>query len=616
MGRRAAASRADGGQRERGMVRVRGMVRARGGEGLSPALALIACTFSLQLLAAAATGSDVSVSPSPAEETTSAVLIAQSSPVPTSSLTPEAQTAGQHVPHLQELLNASTVPSNSAWPTPDEPQTPTGGLQVRSVEGPAHREEQDPSARIGAVEWELGTNGGQSASEVLGSPGASSPPRSDDLVEEPVDCPGCLKAEGISEEVPLTLANPSNSLDLIKGVEGSAETYGLTRGTTMLKGKQDSKLVSFEEATSLPAQGMEGSTDYAQVDLEMHLSSELRTIPAHRPLTTSEPSDLPTDYIYHPDNDATVDASDKFPVLEDPGVSIRSSNMDSTEEFLPERPALTPSPNGDVSGVQLATLHYWDEMASELESEKELRLTTVSPKVQTMLVREEDVTRQTMSNLDFISESYLTVFTDTSDSETSRDVSLSPLFFGEKGRKECQLGYVRQNKSCKSICDMAPNYCYNGGQCYLMENVGAICRCNAQDYIWHKGIRCEFIITEFQVMCIAIGSSAAVILLLFMLTVFFAKKVYSLKTENKKLRRRSKYRPQLEQHNDNFSLSTIAEGSQANDDVNGQNKTHESLKTCPKDDESFNVQNNWTPKHDNNKDSANAEENSLQNNMM
>lgn len=51
------------------------------------------------------------------------------------------------------------------------------------------------------------------------------------------------------------------------------------------------------------------------------------------------------------------------------------------------------------------------------------------------------------------------------------------------------------------------------------------------------------------------------------------------------------------------------------DDVNGQNKIHESVKTCPKDDESLNVQNNWTPKHDN-KDSANAEVNSLQNNMI
>lgn len=63
------------------------------------------------------------------------------------------------------------------------------------------------------------------------------------------------------------------------------------------------------------------------------------------------------------------------------------------------------------------------------------------------------------------------------------------------------------------------------------------CRCNTQDYIWHKGIRCESIITDFQVMCVAVGSAALVVLLLFMMTVFFAKKLYLLKTENSKLRK-------------------------------------------------------------------------------
>lgn len=63
------------------------------------------------------------------------------------------------------------------------------------------------------------------------------------------------------------------------------------------------------------------------------------------------------------------------------------------------------------------------------------------------------------------------------------------------------------------------------------------CRCNTQDYIWHKGTRCESIVTDFQVMCVAVGAAALVLLLLFMVTVFFAKKLYLLKTENTKLRR-------------------------------------------------------------------------------
>ncbi|MFT7816339.1 chondroitin sulfate proteoglycan 5 isoform X3 [Arapaima gigas] len=130
---------------------------------------------------------------------------------------------------------------------------------------------------------------------------------------------------------------------------------------------------------------------------------------------------------------------------------------------------------------------------------------------------------------------------------------------------ECRPGYARHNTSCRSLCDFFPSYCFNGGQCYLVEGTGVFCRCSVQDYIWHKGSRCESVITEFQVMCIAVGAAALMVLLLFMVTVCFAKKLHLLKTENRKLRKRSsKYRPSSEQHNDNFSLSTIAEGSHPN----------------------------------------------------
>ncbi|XP_035250296.1 chondroitin sulfate proteoglycan 5-like isoform X4 [Anguilla anguilla] len=193
----------------------------------------------------------------------------------------------------------------------------------------------------------------------------------------------------------------------------------------------------------------------------------------------------------------------------------------------------------------------------------------------------------------------------------------------------CRQGYVRHNATCRSVCDFFPSYCFNGGQCYLVEGAGVFCRCNVQDYIWHKGSRCESVITEFQVMCIAIGGAALMVLLLFMITVCFAKKLHLLKTENSKLRKRSsKYRPPSEQHNDNFSLSTIAEGSHPNktmsrytwecktkeepeceDDPNAQNKLEDPVKSPPpKEDEPLNIQNSLTPKHENNK--AACEENS------
>ncbi|KAF4076196.1 hypothetical protein AMELA_G00227670 [Ameiurus melas] len=194
--------------------------------------------------------------------------------------------------------------------------------------------------------------------------------------------------------------------------------------------------------------------------------------------------------------------------------------------------------------------------------------------------------------------------------------------FGKSSSAECQMGSVLVNGTCKSQCDMMPNYCFNGGQCFVLEGSGVFCRCNIQDYVWHKGARCESVITEFQVMCIAIGTSVLTVLLLFMIVVCFAKKLHVLKTENNKLRKRSssKYRPSSEQHNDNFSLSTIAEGSNPNDDPNSQNKLEDAVKSPPpKEDESLNIQNSLTPKHENHKvlgEENSSEVNSLQNNMM
>ncbi|XP_072249785.1 chondroitin sulfate proteoglycan 5 isoform X3 [Leuresthes tenuis] len=203
----------------------------------------------------------------------------------------------------------------------------------------------------------------------------------------------------------------------------------------------------------------------------------------------------------------------------------------------------------------------------------------------------------------------------------------------------CPVGYQVVNGSCRSACDLQPNYCLNGGQCYQLDGAGIFCRCNVQDYIWHKGARCESVVTEFQVMCLAVGASALVVLLLFMIIVCFAKKLHVLKTENKKLRKRSsKYRPSSEQHNDNFSLSTIAEGSHPNktmsrytwecktkeesdceDDPNSQNKLEDPVKAPPKEDDSLNIHNSLTPKHENHKvlgEENSSEVNSLQNNMM
>lgn len=66
----------------------------------------------------------------------------------------------------------------------------------------------------------------------------------------------------------------------------------------------------------------------------------------------------------------------------------------------------------------------------------------------------------------------------------------------------------------------------------------ALSRCNVQDYIWNKGTRCDWAVTEFQVMCVVVGVASLVLILLFMIIVFFAKRLHRLKNENKRLRKR------------------------------------------------------------------------------
>ncbi|XP_042345937.1 chondroitin sulfate proteoglycan 5-like [Plectropomus leopardus] len=47
---------------------------------------------------------------------------------------------------------------------------------------------------------------------------------------------------------------------------------------------------------------------------------------------------------------------------------------------------------------------------------------------------------------------------------------------GSDGMGGCRVGYQMVNGSCRSPCDTLPNYCFNGGQCYLLEGMGVFCR--------------------------------------------------------------------------------------------------------------------------------------------
>lgn len=47
---------------------------------------------------------------------------------------------------------------------------------------------------------------------------------------------------------------------------------------------------------------------------------------------------------------------------------------------------------------------------------------------------------------------------------------------GRVGNSGCLLGFVRKNGTCQSPCDVYTSYCFNGGQCYVVEGIGAFCR--------------------------------------------------------------------------------------------------------------------------------------------
>nr|XP_057902327.1 uncharacterized protein LOC131101344 isoform X2 [Doryrhamphus excisus] len=203
-------------------------------------------------------------------------------------------------------------------------------------------------------------------------------------------------------------------------------------------------------------------------------------------------------------------------------------------------------------------------------------------------------------------------------SQPGPDLSLG----GALGGDGCRLGFVRSGPGmCVSQCDAEPNFCFNEGVCTVVAGVGAFCRCNVQDYIWNKGTRCDWAVTEFQVMSAVVGVASVALLLLFMIIVFFAKRLHHLKNENKRLRKRSKYRPQSsEPQTDGLSVSTTADGSQPNrpssttftwefkprnsynhfqDDPQKQEDPAKS--PPPKEEGAMNILNSHSPKHENNR---------------
>ncbi|XP_073407288.1 chondroitin sulfate proteoglycan 5 isoform X1 [Dendrobates tinctorius] len=383
------------------------------------------------------------------------------------------------------------------------------------------------------------------------------------------------------------------------------------------------------------AQGAQGGTDKTLLGEKSQEEFSPSSIPHNGHL---RPSDSPSDQLDIDYNERS-DIEDHWRLPHFPGSPAAGSDSTKSihdklspwhkavhyDDFPPfDETFFYPTPSFYADGYEEVGIEDddEDEDLDEVDDDDDItargvgdipKIATLTPKIQTPVVDSKLTGRQDVF--------YHGELSPKSSPDSNRDQT-------QENSTECRSGYVRRNNSCKSVCDIYPTYCYNGGQCYIVENTGAFCRCNTQDYIWHKGLRCESIITDFQVMCVAVGTAALVVLLLFMMTVFFAKKLYLLKTENYKLRKRNRYRTPSELHNDNFSLSTIAEGSHPNvrklcdtpsklsphvramayydnvicqEDPSAPQKVQDLPKACLKDEEPFNIQNSLSPKHESGK---------------
>ncbi|KAL8164691.1 UNVERIFIED_CONTAM: hypothetical protein K2H54_002501 [Gekko kuhli] len=308
-----------------------------------------------------------------------------------------------------------------------------------------------------------------------------------------------------------------------------------------------------DSSSSSPSEGAQGRTDLAWLDTE---APRLAATPSVLDAQTSKPSSDPSaseiidiDYYDLFDGDSLGGAgpdSTKRKPSDDKGMSW--SLHDLYDDFTPFDesdfyPTTSFYSDGDEEELEEPEDDEEEEdggggLARDLEDENDYRAPTPAvPKIQTVVQEAESTSRRYVIpplHTFVVSGGNGVATPRPRPADGGREQGLSA--GGENGT-DCRTGYVRHNNSCKSVCDIFPSYCHNGGQCYLVENLGAFCRCNTQDYIWHKGTRCESIITDFQVMCVAVGSAALVVLLLFMMTVFFAKKLYLLKTENNKLRK-------------------------------------------------------------------------------
>ncbi|KAL0962033.1 hypothetical protein UPYG_G00334880 [Umbra pygmaea] len=273
------------------------------------------------------------------------------------------------------------------------------------------------------------------------------------------------------------------------------------------------------------------------------------------------------------------------------GVEFHNSDHPSTSEFLPDSNWRTAIPRplqqrvGDPTAWTLSDFYdYLSPGETTLEPEP-----TLTPPTDM-----ED------ENPSLTNSPIPSVTLGNNNPQPPSQSQRPPLSSLPQGSGGCGLGFVRSEVGgeCVSQCDAQPDFCYNRGVCTITTGIGAFCRCNLQDYVWNKGSRCDWVVTDFQVLCVIVGVASLTLVLLIVIIIFFAKRLHHLRMENRRLRKRRGTQSMMTYiqlppaHNLAYYDNIICQ-----DDPQ---KIEELVKSPPTEEESLNIANSHSPKHVNN----------------
>ncbi|MGH0133545.1 UNVERIFIED_CONTAM: hypothetical protein FKN15_035324 [Acipenser sinensis] len=371
------------------------------------------------------------------------------------------------------------VSTGSSWPTAREPFVwgLRGTKELGGTSTPLLRESQEELGSGDQLFKPLANTAFGAAADVgvLGESSTTAPLRQDATTTVGMSSTEISQDSAEKEHLIEVLgasigAEPSNNRDI-----QSLQTPDTTEIRLDFKG--DEQVMLWGGHTDSPAQGAEGSLDFTLLDLDMQLRAQPATTPTTDTLATTDI--LSVDYY---DPFADLDLGDTPLPKTSSVLSAREVLGEPTSWTLPEvYDYFTPYDDSYPSTTEVYPDDEDEYTTSDLEDENDYRLITAPPDPWILL--QDRGTLPPQPGLDPRSESIVTEDVKPSGSdedEAGQAVTQLPSGQGSalnnNNSSECRMGYVKHNFTCKSVCDIFPSYCFNGGQCYLVENTGVFCR--------------------------------------------------------------------------------------------------------------------------------------------